>query len=863
MLNFLAWYLLVTLLGWLTFPLAWRLFPALPDRGFSLARPLGLLVWGYLFWMMASLGIVQNDGGGLLLALLVLAAVSGSGLLPRERREGLRDWLKSNRRTVVAVEVLFFLAFAFLTFVRAGNPDIHGTEKPMELAFINAILRSPSFPPHDPWLSGYAISYYYFGYVMAAMLAKATGTLGSVAFNLMIALVFALSAAGAYGILYNLLSLWQKQRASAGERRPSLGLPLLGPLFLLIVSNFEGFLEVLHRRGLFWKFGPDGQAVSAFWTWLDLKDLREPPLLPTGWMPERYLWWWRASRVVMDYDLAGGWREIIDEFPFFSYLLGDLHPHVLAMPFGLLALAAALNLFLGGWKGETDLRFFRLPLQPAGLLASALILGGLAFLNTWDILIGFGLLVGVYALGRALEQGWAWERLKEAFLLGLPLGLLSILLYLPFYAGFSSQAGGILPNLENPTRGAQLWVMFGPLFLVLLAYLAHLWRDEKRPAHWRFSLGLVGALVLSLWAFSWLLALLAQSRLPAIWTDHLASQGFVSTALYFSAATLRRLSYIGGLLTLLALLVPAIAFLVPTDPGAPAEEIGKPAKKTKKKEDAPIPGSRPAPDFSLLSFVLFLILLGGLLVLAPEFFYLRDQFGNRMNTIFKFYYQAWMLWSLAAAFGAAVMLRSLRGAREWVFRLGLALVLFMALVYPVLGLSTNTGGFQLKAFFQTYSAARLSGDPAPLRAAASVWTLDGGAFARPYFPDDMAAADWLRRAPAGVVVEATRADASYHYEFGLIATYSGQPNVLGWPGHEAQWRGTYDGLDQRINDIQRLYETRSWEEALSLLRQYDVRYVYVGSMERSIYRVNELKFQQNLAPVFQQGQAVIYEVPPE
>ncbi len=80
MLQFFLWYLLITLVGWLAFPLAYRLFPALADRGFSLARPLGLLVWGYVFWMMASLGIIQNDGGGLLLALIVLAAVSGASL---------------------------------------------------------------------------------------------------------------------------------------------------------------------------------------------------------------------------------------------------------------------------------------------------------------------------------------------------------------------------------------------------------------------------------------------------------------------------------------------------------------------------------------------------------------------------------------------------------------------------------------------------------------------------------------------------------------------------------------------------------------------------------------------------------------
>ena len=75
MLQFFLWYLLITLVGWLTFPLAFHLFPALAERGFSLSRPLGLLVWGYVFWMMASLGLIQNDGGGLLLALVVLVLV--------------------------------------------------------------------------------------------------------------------------------------------------------------------------------------------------------------------------------------------------------------------------------------------------------------------------------------------------------------------------------------------------------------------------------------------------------------------------------------------------------------------------------------------------------------------------------------------------------------------------------------------------------------------------------------------------------------------------------------------------------------------------------------------------------------------
>jgi YYY domain-containing protein len=438
--------------------------------------------------MMASLGFIQNDGSGLLLALLVLVAVSGSCLLRKEDRKSLGEWIRSNVRMVVTIEVLFFLAFALWTFVRASNPNIEtaGGEKTMELAFINAILRSPTFPPHDPWLSGYAISYYYFGYVMTAMLAKLTGTAGSVSHNLMLSLIFALSAIGAYGILYNLLAAWHKRHPQSANRASSTGLSLLGPLFLLFVSNLEAFLEVLHGGGVFWKWDSNGTATSTFWSWLGIRDLSVSPTHLT-WIPDRFIWWWRASRVITDLDLVKNSTEIIDEFPAFSFLLGDLHPHVLAMPFGLLAVSVALNLFLGGWKGETKLWRFKLSVQLEGLLLGSLVLGGLAFLNTWDILIGFALVAGAFILARALELGWTWERFEDIFVFCIPVGLASILLYLPFYVGFQSQAGGLLPNLPSPTRGVQLWVMFAPLFLAIMSFLAYLWRMGKRPARWQIG----------------------------------------------------------------------------------------------------------------------------------------------------------------------------------------------------------------------------------------------------------------------------------------------------------------------------------------------------------------------------------------
>jgi YYY domain-containing protein len=871
MLQFLLWYILITLVGWLTFPLTYRLFPALAERGYSLARPLGLLVWGFVFWMMASLGLIQNDGGGLLLALVLLATLSGLSLRQQETRLALLEWLRSNVRMLVVVEFLFFLAFAAWAFVRASNPNIEvsGGEKTMELAFINSILRSPTFPPHDPWLSGYAISYYYFGYVMTAMLAKATGTPGSLAHNLMFALIFALSFAGAYGILYNLLAVWRTRRpgsspkepAPAAKDHPSFGVPLLGPLFLLFVSNLEGFLEVVHQTGLFWKFDPGGAGSSAFWSWLGIKNLVDSPIKPLGLVPNRFIWWWQASRVIQDYDLAHNFREIIDEFPAFSYLLGDLHPHVLAMPFDLLVVAVALNLFLGGWKGRTDLRLYRLSIEPIGLFFGALILGGLAFLNTWDILVGFALVTGAYILRRALETGWSWERLKDLFAIGVPMGLLAIVLYLPFYVGFQSQAGGILPNLDSPTRGAQLWVMFGPLFLALLAYLVYLWRVEKRPADGKWGFGLAAGLVGILWIFSWILAFLALWLKPALVSGFLDSECSGSVALCFGLTSLRRLTYIGGLLTLLSLLGLALALLV---------------KGADRKSD--LDTARESLAGHPMPFVLMLITLGSLLVLAPEFIFLRDLFVNRMNTIFKFYYQAWLMWSLAAAFGVAVLLQKLRAGWGWAFRIGLGLVIIMALAYPVFGLSDKTNGFQLPAFAQNLKAAQAAGDPAALQTAARVWTLDGSRLFQSQYPDDAAAANWLLNAPAGVLVESFNKTSSYT-DYARMSAYSGDPTVLGWWYHEWQWRGSvneqvslitnltckardsYDSRRMRSDDIYCLYEAANWTVASEVIAQYHIRYVVVGTLERRDYRINELLFQQHLKQVFQRGQVVIYEVP--
>ncbi|HMN00633.1 MAG TPA: DUF2298 domain-containing protein, partial [Anaerolineales bacterium] len=520
-------------------------------------------------------------------------------------------------------------------------------------------------------------------------------------------------------------------------------------------------------------------------------------------------------------------KEVIDEFPAFSFVLGDLHPHILALPFNFLGFGVALNLFLDGWRGAVNFFEFKLRVAPRDLLFAALVLGGLAFLNTWDILPAAALIVGAYVLRRVHDDGWSWSRLEDALLLGLPLGVAAVVLYLPFYLGFSSQAGGLLPNLVYPTRGAQLWVMWGTLLLPLFPYL--IWMTRGREARPRFGAALAWTfgLVLLLWAFSWLMGLGAEWLRPEIAAQFLAQQGQPDAASLFRAAALRRLSYIGALVTIAAVFWLAFSHLLTED-------------RRPMTEDAQLPtaNSQPSSVLRLPSsvFVFLLILLGSLLILAPDFVYLSDGFGYRINTIFKFYYQAWQLWSLAAAFGTAVLLRNLRGVWSAAWRILLGLVLFVGLIYPVLAFLNKTSNFHPN----------------------NGYNLDASAHLDIYDPEDAAAIRYLQSAPLGVVAEAIGGSYS---NYARIATYTGLPTVLGWPWHEFQWRGNWDAHGSRESDIKTLYEVPDWETAQTIIDRYQIRYIVVGGLERTTYNVSEIKFQQHLAALFQAGSTVIYGVP--
>lgn len=893
MIDFLTWYIMISILGWVTFPISFRFFKALPGKGFAFSRVLGLLLWGFIFWFLTSIGLFRNNIFGQITALILVLSLSfWSGW--KDRFKAVIDWIKANKKLILIVEIFFFIAFALWAFVRSANPEIIGTEKPMEMAFINAILKSPAFPPNDPWLSGYGISYYYFGYVIIAMLIRVSGVSSGIAYNLSAALWFALTAICAYGLVFDLIKArWMgKEGRKVDEKAPNWVYfsPLIAPFMILIVSNLHGFLDILHSRGVFWTTGGDGEKTSAFWQWIQLNELDQAPLEPFSWFPRRYggVQWWGASRVLQDFKLNLDKVEIIDEFPFFSYLLSDLHPHVLAMPFVIMIIGEALNVFLGGFVGEFTLFKKKLPFSFPTFLLMVVSIGGLIFMNTWDSPFYLALIAAAFMMRNYMLQGWSARRIWEMLGMMVSIGFLAVIFYLPFFLGFASQAGGIYPSLIFYTHGVYFWIMFGPLLVPVIGLMLYEWRRREGKKPLLLGFGIILILLTALFILTWAASFFA-SKLPSLGAQFLWLQGATEVGIMslLWEALRRRLVDPLTWITLTLILSMGLGLLI----------------KIKKDSNA---SGNPQKCEPTLIFILLLIILGALLTLAPEFVYLRDQFSVRMNTIFKFYFQAWILWGLAGSYGIIILWRrssqwslisrilvafaifllivsaaitlspnlanelsmgsiqnSKPGAliedwlliaacvvfiglgivflirRKWLlaFRILIMVILLMGLVYPVISLWNKTGGFQ----------------------SSSGYTFDGTAYFRLVNPDMMSAVDWLTEAPLGVMVEAVSPSGGSYTGYARISTFSGMPTVLGWIGHVSQWRGGGEEMGSRQNDISLLYSTDSWEEAAGIIEKYNIRYIYVGELERTTYNLDENKFRDNLPVVFENLSTVIYE----
>ena len=698
----IPWWFLFFVLGLINFPLTSRVFKNFPDKGYIFSKILAILFITYAVYiigLVTSLPVISTVFLFMLMAGLLIVNLKFFSFknLIRQSAEKIKNWW-----LFILEEVVFLLCLIFWSYIRGSAPDIHGLEKFMDFGFINSIITGQTMPPRDMWLAGSSINYYYFGHLYTAVLTLLSGIPTNVTYNLMIATIFGLCFVEAFSIGFNLCHLslniphsWRK--------------PLLAGLLTALLVTLAGNLHIFY---VFTNGYPNEQPVP-IWTLLQ----------NIGWHPETY-WYPNATRFI---------PFTIHEFPMYSYVVSDLHGHVLSIPIVLCILAFLLHLIT---KSVSEKVWSKISHFWPILLLSFLV--ATAYMtNSSDLLVYGGLTsLIIFAIIILKRLG-----LQDLFITGVVFVLGIFVFSLPFNLGFDSFVKGL--GWTKPQDRSPFWML------------------------------------LMLWG-----------------------QFYIFTIPWF---------------------VLQIKNL-----------IRQPAEKIQNYQPADI-------------FVIILILFSTGLIIFPEFWFFKDIYPAhyRANTMFKLGYQAFMMLYIASVYAIFKSIDNLKNQSSSKFICHFSFIVFnfviiaVLLIYPFLA---TRGYYGIRPMFKG---------------------LDGTVWISEQYPNDWKGILWLNeneklKIKNSVILEAV---GESYTDYARVSAHTGLSTVLGWPVHEWLWHGSYDEAGKRTQEILSFYNTSNLQSAKDFLKKYNVKYVFVGTLERQKYpNLNEGKLLQLGKVVFNEGMTNIYEI---
>jgi len=701
--------------------------------------------------------------------------------------------IASDLSAIVRAELLFLALFGLGLGLRMLHPDLwaptFGGEKPMEFAFLNSVLQTPGFPPPDPWFSGGRLNYYYFGWVLAGILIKLSGVAPSLGFNLALATWFAMTGVAMYSLAASVFVIADRNRESSVPRLAWIAgaaalaaCVLFGNLDLprAVLPNTKLIAEVLRASGP-----------------LDSAALMQAATQGS----ER--WYWAPSRTVG--ELPGAASEV-NEFPLFSFIQGDLHPHLLAFPLQIFALALILALAWPSDGGSSPMRrLFVLRIVALGAVVALL-----RAVNSWDwpLYLGLSLLAAI-AAGARTETRWAERHHGPAIgRIALPAFLLLVvqmLVALPFSTYFTT--GSVSLRLfEGRMTPLTAWLAMHGWFLAVL--LPWCWILARIPLS------------------------AAEATAPLFRRWRLSLLGVRVFCLVVSALLLVRTLVTGAEVPAIALQVALAAWLL--------ELLWRNRHQR------------------IESIGLAAALVAVALDITVEFVVVGEDMG-RMNTYFKFHLQVWVLLSLASGIAFASLIGSVDFRRRaWRgYAVVLATLTLIAVAYlPLAGFG------RAHTRFEPHASPSLDGEAFFAHA---VYDYNGSKLV---LADDYQMIRWLREHAASrdVVLEAQTPEYRWG---GRISVFTGLPTLLGYRYHESQQRPVAElrkAVELRRDNVQGLYETVDAQRCLQVLHHYGVRFIVVGGLERALYSPQGLtKFRVlvragRLVEAFRSGADVIYEV---
>lgn len=757
------WFVLLQLVSLSVAPTLMRHSGRAAGAVYGLSKPLSMILLSLPIWLLVSSGLVTMSRELVWVTLLLMLGIAA--WRAQSRRAQVRELFTTHKRTILAAEAVFISVFLFVIWLRANNPDVwhpwRGGEKPMELAYLTAVTGSTSLPPFDPWLAGGTLNYYYMGWFVLAVPIRLLGFGPDIGFNLGVATYAALAAVTVFSTAAMLAEL-ARRRSDRPVTPAATG--VFAVLIFLVIGNLDGFRQLVTR-------------------------------LRTG-LPLSDFDWWDPSRVNKN---SAGFE--VTEFPSFTVLFADLHPHFMAMPFFGLGLAGCIAFIERARQGRV---------ASTWVLACGLGVGSgfIRMVHTWDMPTFVAFVVGAIVIGWIMSRGPALWRARFAAGQLVVAGIAHMVVTAPYRARNQVADSGFSRS-ESVTNLDDWFAHWGLFLFLVVGYAAHrLWghRDDliANASGTTLSLTAAGAL------------------------------GFAGLgATVGSVAAFSFVGLVAGLLLLFAELV------------------------TKR-------SSTPHVFVAACLALAFGVLVGvEAFTQNADIARLNTVFKFWLQVWHLFaiagaFAASWLLGPLLLRDRADEP--SARSVATRGFAGGLVLLLLASMVYPVLSISPRQANR-----IDTTLGPSLDGDLwlEPGRYSFGIrdvngvdFTIDPG--------QDRAIIEWLQTNVDGrpTVVEAV--GGSEYQWWGRISIHAGLPTVLGWRWHQSQQRTLFDfEVNDRKREVAEFYTTESPEVIESFLRAFDVSYVIVGSLEQAVANPRTLElFADNpaLRLVFGNEQLGIYAV---
>ena len=817
--NVLRFSFTLILFAAASYPLAVMLFPLSSSGGYTCGKPLGLLASGLAVWTLAYLKIGRFN---LLFIIISVLALTFCCWFPKSLREGAIDKLKTagTIENIAVEETVFALVITLLCFFKGMNPDINGQEKFMDYGFMMSMIRNPELPANDIWLSGYSINYYYFGQYLYAFITKLSMIKTGVAYNISMCCSIALPFSLCFGIGRMLIDGAREQGAKIPKFIPTICGIITAAAVCLFGNSHSFFYDPDSigngLLGMFKSWGIEVGTTDHFFYPDSTRFIGHNP--DTSLIP----------------DFPNGGDKTIEEFPFYSYLVGDLHAHVCSTIVVLLIFAIAITLISKVFKIEEEKTEVSHLLRPE-IITIGILLGICQMTNYWDYLIYF-------IFGSMLLLVFNTYKSK-AFS------------SIPGVAIFVLTVGGILgiylTTAYHPILHAGLQVL---LFAMVLLGTANVSNALTRTAA-GMSFFFTTATIVSL-PFNSNFEMISNKLAACV--NH---------------SPLYQLYILWG--THVFICVTFIVFIIIF------RNIN--IDRSKKGKEVSIEYDNPIEKFfkernPVDVFICGSIIVGIMLLIAPEIFYVRDIYTGgylRSNTMFKFTYAGFIMLSICMVYSVfrLMFITNKKGdynTPAWVISIVFCFLLLIPAHYTYPALSQRCGELTRDRYK----------------------TLDGTAYIEDYvspytnhvvpgnLSDYEACIEWFNENVEGDPVILEAYGLSYT-DYNIVSAYTGLPTVCGWQTHEWLWRfhGIVDEetdlfisdpdrdvwelyLTPRHTDIDTMYTSNDPGTVLDLLHKYNVTYVVIGDLERDKYSGldNTAMFAQFGRVAFISGDLMVVEI---